>query len=77
MLDLNELDILNFDLYLCSKDKGYIWGLNGEYFSSPRIDDLQCAYTSLRGFINSDNEQIQRKTEYLNKELSELKINQK
>lgn len=55
-LNINEENIINFDLYLCSKEKGYIWGLNNEYFSSPRIDDLQCAYTSLKGFINGINE---------------------
>lgn len=54
-LNINKEDILNYDLYLCSKEKGYIWGLNKEYFSSPRIDDLQCAFTSLKGFINGNN----------------------
>ena len=48
-------NIVNYDLYLCSKEKGYIFGLNNEYFSSPRIDDLQCAFTSLKGFIDSSN----------------------
>ena len=55
-LNIMEEELLNFDLYLCSKEKGYIWGYNNEYFSSPRIDDLQCAYTSLKGFIDGNNE---------------------
>ena len=55
-LKVNYEDVLNYDLYLCSKEKGYIWGLNNEYFSSPRIDDLQCAYTSLKGFISGNNQ---------------------
>ena len=54
-LNINKDDILNYDLYLCSKEKGYVFGLNNEYFSSPRIDDLQCAFTSLKGFINATN----------------------
>ena len=54
-LNLNKEDILNYDLYLCLKEKGYIWGLNNEYFSSSRIDDLQCAFTSLKGFIKGEN----------------------
>lgn len=54
-LNLSKEDILNFDLYLCLKEKGYIWGLNNEYFSSTRIDDLQCAFTSLKGFIKGKN----------------------
>lgn len=54
-LNISKDDVLNYDLYLCSKEKGYIWGLNREYFSSPRIDDLQCAFTSLKGFIKGNN----------------------
>ena len=54
-LNVSKENVLNYDLYLCSKEKGYTFGLNNEYFSSPRIDDLQCAFTSLKGFINSSN----------------------
>ena len=35
--------------------KGTIWGANGEFLSSGRLDDLQCAYGSLQGFLNADN----------------------
>ena len=54
-LNVSKENIINYDLYLCSKEKGYTFGLNNEYFMSPRIDDLQCAFTSLKGFIESSN----------------------
>ena len=54
-LNISKDNIINFDLYLCLKEKGYIYGLNKEYFASPRIDDLQCAFTSLKGFIDANN----------------------
>lgn len=54
-LNISKESILNYDLYICSKEKGYVWGLNNEYFSSPRIDNLQCAFTSLKGFIDGIN----------------------
>ena len=31
--------------------KGYVWGKNKEFISSPHLDDLQCAYTTLQGFL--------------------------
>ena len=46
-------DIIAHDLFLYNRTKGTIWGLDEEYFSSPRIDDLQCAYSALRGFLAS------------------------
>lgn len=54
-LDLNLSDILQYDLYLYPNEKGYFWGINDEYISSFKLDDLQCAYTTLCGFINSKN----------------------
>ena len=32
-------------------------GLNGEYFMSGRIDDLECAYTTLWGFLQGRGEE--------------------
>lgn len=48
-------DILGFDLYLYPLDKGYVWG-NNEFITSNHIDNLECAYTSLMGFVNNFNE---------------------
>ena len=38
-------DILDADLVLATREKAVRMGLNGEYFMSGRIDDLECAYT--------------------------------
>ena len=43
--------VLSFDLYLTCLQKGYVWGKNKEFISSPHLDDLQCAYTTLQGFL--------------------------
>ncbi|MCR5526046.1 MAG: M18 family aminopeptidase [Lachnospiraceae bacterium] len=46
-------DIIDTDLFLYNRMKGTVVGVNGEYISSGRLDDLQCAFASLRGIINS------------------------
>ena len=46
-------DILDADLVLATCEKAVRMGLNGEYFMSGRIDDLECAYTTLWGFLQS------------------------
>lgn len=46
-----EADILDMDLFLCQRMKGTVLGLNGEFIASPRLDDLQCAFASLAGFL--------------------------
>ena len=48
-----EKDVLSHELYLYARTKGFVWGHEGEYFSCPRIDDLMCAYTSLKAFLAS------------------------
>ena len=45
--------ILGSDLFLYNRQKGEIVGANDEYFSSARIDDLECAYISLKTFLDS------------------------
>ena len=46
-------DILGTDLYLCLRQRGLTWGANDEFISSPRLDDLQCAYGCFRGFLDA------------------------
>ena len=53
--NVEEESILNYDLFLYSRQEGYFWGLNDEYVSSTKLDDLQCAYTTLMGFVKSNN----------------------
>ena len=47
-------DILDSDLYLYNRDAGKIFGLNGEFIASGRLDDLQCAFASLSGILSAE-----------------------
>lgn len=53
---VSEEDILGSDLFLYNRMLGSIWGANEEFISSPKLDDLQCAFTSLKGFLSGQNE---------------------
>ena len=46
--------IVTCDLSLYCSQPGVIWGRDDVYFSCSRIDDLECAYTSLMGFIDAE-----------------------
>lgn len=48
--------IVSHDLYLVNREKGRIWGISDEFLSAPRLDDLQCVFSSLSGFLLSDDE---------------------
>ena len=55
-LKVNEDDIVGKDLYLVNRQEGKIWGINNEFISAPKLDDLACAYTSLKAFLESSND---------------------
>jgi aspartyl aminopeptidase len=44
-------EVLDTDLYLYNRMKGTILGLNNEFICSGRLDDLQCAFSSLKGLL--------------------------
>ena len=44
---------LTTELFLYNREKGRIWGCNDEYISAPRLDDIQCAYSSLMAYIKA------------------------
>ncbi|MCD8221521.1 MAG: M18 family aminopeptidase [Clostridiales bacterium] len=44
-------DILDTDLFLYNRTKGTVLGIHGEFIAAPRLDDLQCAFSSLKGFL--------------------------
>ena len=44
-------DIIGSDLYVYNHQAGTIWGPLDEFVSAPRLDDLQCAFTTLKGFL--------------------------
>ncbi len=55
-LEIEPSHIVARDLFLVNRERGRVWGVTGEFISSPRLDDLMCAYTSLVAFMNGGNE---------------------
>lgn len=47
---VSEADIVTTDLFVYNPQKGVEWG---DFISAPRLDDLQCAYSSLTAFLTS------------------------
>ncbi len=45
--------ILGRDLFTYVRTPGSIWGAKEEYISSRALDDLQCAFACMKGFINA------------------------
>ncbi|MBQ8572712.1 MAG: M18 family aminopeptidase [Ruminococcus sp.] len=44
---VGEEDVISTDLFLYNFEKGYEWS---DFVSSPRLDDLQCVFASLKAF---------------------------
>jgi aspartyl aminopeptidase len=73
-LKLESGQIAGYDLYLYPLEKAYRWGRNKEFITSHHLDNLECAYLSLRAFIDRfsddninvyasfDNEEVGSKT---------------
>lgn len=52
--EVEEESILGTDLFLYNRMNGTKIGANEEYISSPRLDDLECAFTSLSAFLSEN-----------------------
>ena len=50
-------DILGHDLFLYNRQKGCIWGAQEDFLSIGRLDDLQCAFASLKGFLGGEKKE--------------------
>lgn len=48
-----EEEIRDMDLVLAVRQKAGVLGVKDEFYLSPRIDDLGCAYTTLAGYLDS------------------------
>ena len=46
-------DILGHDLFLYARVKGTVWGKDNEFVSCGHLDDLQCTYGDLQGFLKA------------------------
>lgn len=55
-IGVKEDSIMNFDLFLYNRQKGIVWGRNNEYISSSRLDDQECVFTSLKAFLETEND---------------------
>lgn len=55
-LQVAEEDILGSDLYLYIRENPSIWGAGQEFLSSGRLDDQECAYGILQGFLKGRSE---------------------
>lgn len=47
-------DILSQDLFLYVRTQACRWGAEEEFISAPRLDDLECAWTGLQGFLQAE-----------------------
>lgn len=76
-INVAKEDILDYELFLYEAEKGSLIGLNEEFISCSRLDDLMMVYNSLEAFISyansnsyngikvlylSDNEEVGSKT---------------
>lgn len=56
-LEVNITDILDFDLYLYNTDKPEIVGINQEFLSSPRLDNIISVQALLDGIVQAERKQ--------------------
>ncbi len=52
---VKEEDIIGHDLFLYNRQKGTVLGANNEFVCSAKLDDLQCAFASMKGFIAQED----------------------
>ncbi len=48
-------NIISTDLFLYNRTEPTVWGESDEFMSSPKLDNLQCAYATLQGFLRGSN----------------------
>ena len=44
-------DILGTDLFLYTRENGVVFGADNEFIASPKLDDLECSYACMQGFL--------------------------
>lgn len=54
-IGVKEKDIISSDLFLYNRMSGTMWGAEEEYISSRSLDDLQCAFGTMEGFVKTEN----------------------
>ena len=54
-LGVKVQDVVAKDLFLVNRQRQCIWGYKDEFVSTPKLDDLQCAFTSMKAFLEAKN----------------------
>lgn len=54
-LNVEKEDILDFDLFLYEHEKGSLLGINEEFISSSRLDDLWMVFLGVKALVESNN----------------------
>lgn len=66
-------EILSHDLFLYNRDKPRLVGINQDFLSSPKLDDLSSTYSALLGFLKANgNEAISVYAAFDNEEVGSL-----
>ena len=52
-IGVSKAQIAGTDLFLVNRDAPRLWGAAGEYLLSPRLDDLECAFTTVRALADA------------------------
>lgn len=47
--------VVGHDLFLYNRTPGSVWGAHQDYFSCPRIDDLECAYSCAQALLQAQD----------------------
>lgn len=50
--------ILSHDLFLVNRQRQSVWGRSKEFISSPKLDDLQCAFSAFEAFTDSESDNL-------------------
>lgn len=53
---LGKVNVLDYDLFLYNKEEAKIVGAKNELICGPRLDNLECFYTSLQAFLHTSCE---------------------
>ena len=54
---VQEEDLLSTDLFLYNRMKPAVWGAHNEYMSCAKLDDLECAFSSLKAFVKGGSQE--------------------
>lgn len=54
--EVDPAEIMGKDLFVYSRAAGSVWGADQEFISIGRLDDLQCVFGSLKGFLAAEAE---------------------